>query len=365
MKRITFLITALLTLACPAFVMAGKPATPASKSDTTLFAASNPLIQYTGRIDFSDPASPKFWTPGVYVKARFQGSFCEVLIEDEVQYGSNHNYIAIQVDGQKPVRMKLTAKVNVISAGTNLSEGAHTITICKNTETNIGYLQFKGIRCKALLPLPAKPLRRIEFIGNSITCGAGSDTSVIACDKGAWYDRHNAFMSYGPVTARALQAQWHLTSYSGIGLIHSCCDLKITMPQIFDKVNMQADSIPWNFSKYVPDVVTITLGENDGVQDSIKFCSAYVSFLQQLRMHYPKAQLVCLTSPMADERLLAALKNYILGVVKYQRGAGDKKVSYYFYAKRYHGGCGEHPSLAEHQLIAGELTGYLKKLMHW
>jgi lysophospholipase L1-like esterase len=48
------------------------------------------------------------------------------------------------------------------------------------------------------------------------------------------------------------------------------------MPQVFDKVNMRIDSIPWDFKQYTPDVVTITLGQNDGIQDSVAFCSDYV-----------------------------------------------------------------------------------------
>jgi hypothetical protein len=41
-----------------------------------------------------------------------------------------------------------------------------------------------------------------------------------------------------------------------------------------------------------PDVVTICLGQNDGVQDSTAFCSAYLRFIGQLRHVYPNAQLI-------------------------------------------------------------------------
>jgi len=80
--------------------------------------------------------------------------------------------------------------------------------------------------------------------------------------------------------------------------MHSCCNLDITMPQVFDNINMRNDSIQWNFDRYQPEVVTLCLGQNDGIQDSAVFCQRYVSFLQQIRKVYPKAQLVCLTSPM-------------------------------------------------------------------
>ncbi|RYE16974.1 MAG: acetyl xylan esterase, partial [Sphingobacteriaceae bacterium] len=206
---------------------------------------------------------------------------------------------------------------------------------------------------------------KIEYIGDSITCGTGSDLSTVDCDKGQWYDQHNAYMSYGPTSARSLNAQWVLSSVSGIGLIHSCCDMKLLMPQVFDKVNQRQDTIKWNFSRYQPDVVTICLGQNDGVQDSAKFTNAYISFIKNIRSHYPAASIVCLTSPMGDFTLTKALKNYLTGIVNAVNKSGDKNVSKYFFSKRFMHGCGTHPDLAEHQVMAMEVASYIKKLKKW
>jgi hypothetical protein len=172
-------------------------------------------------------------------------------------------------------------------------------------------------------------------------------------------------MSYGPSTARALQAQWFLTAVAGIGMIHSCCDMGVTMPEVFDKLCLRTDSIAWNFNRYTPDVVTICLGQNDGKQDSVAFCSAYVNFIKTIRSHYPKADIVCLTSPMGNAELTTLLKKDILGMQKYFNNNGDKKVSHYFFSRSFNDGCGGHPSMAQHQLIAAELTEYLKGLKGW
>jgi hypothetical protein len=331
--------------------------------DKILFAADHPMIQYTGRIDFSNSELPRMWSPGVYINMRFKGVSITALIRDQELWGKNHNYLEIIVDGETR-RIQTKNKNNYISIS-NLAAGAHQLTICKNTESNIGYIEFGGVYCDYLVkPLP-KPKRKIEFIGNSITCGASSDMTEVPCGKGVWHDQHNAYMAYGPVTARTLNAQWHLSSVSGIGLIHSCCNMNIIMPPVFDKIEMRGDSLPWDFKRYQPDVVTICLGQNDGIQDSAKFCSAYIDFIHQLRKHYPKARLVMLTSPMADEKLKAVLKDQINGVLDRLKKEGDKKISKYFFSKSYNGGCDYHPSLEEHRLIAAELTGYLKKLLGW
>jgi lysophospholipase L1-like esterase len=329
------------------------------------YKANDPKIRYTGRIDFTNPELPRFWAPGVYISFSFIGTTCEIVLNDEELYGTSHNYIEVVVDNNKPYRVQTTGKVNTLKVAENLSNTRHTITICKNTESGIGYLEFAGVKCMRLIQAGATPNRRIEFIGNSITCGAGSDLSTVPCDKGQWYDQHNAYESYGPTTARALNAQWHLSAVSGIGLIRSCCNMTITMPQVFDKVNQRADSIQWNFKKYQPHVVTICLGQNDGVQESDTFTNAYIAFIKKIRSYYPGATIVCLTSPMADPSLLGVMKKNLTAIVDQVNKDGDYKVNKYFFSKRYHQGCGGHPNLAEHKEIADELTAYIKKIKGW
>ena len=343
----------------PAILFAQKT----EKDSLRYFTANHSLIRYTGRIDFSNPLAPRFWSPGVYIEARFRGGDCEVVINDEELWG-NHNYLEIVVDGVAK-RVQTTGKNNVLRVAEGLGQGVHTLLVCKNTESNIGWIEFAGIRCRGLGALPARPLRRIEFIGNSITCGASSDLSGIPCGAGKWHDQHNAYMAYGPRVARALKAEWQLTAVSGIGLIHSCCKLNIVMPQVFDKVQLRTDSIAWDFRKYQPDVVTVCLGQNDGIQDSADFCDHYTAFLGRLRQVYPRAELVCLSSPMADSALNAVLKHYITSIVTGENRQGDKKIHAFFYTKKYYHGCDTHPDLEEHGQMAKELSGYIKRVMRW
>ena len=363
-KRILFFTLCLLT-ATSAVVLRSQLAKGASaQGNLPVIEADDKNIRYVGRFDFTDPKKPKAWVPGAYVQARFRGTSCAVLVNDEVRYGSTHNYIEIAIDDRPPVRVQTTGKTNVLQAAEGLTPGAHTITVCKDTESEMGYLEFVGFRCQSLLPLP-EPKRKMEFIGDSITCGASSDLSIVPCGKGKWYDQHNAYLSYGPTTARALHAQWHLTSVSGIGLMHSCCDMKVTMPDVFGSLDLHTKTLPWDFKLYSPDVVTICLGQNDGEQDPITFRDNYIKFIGQVRAAYPKAQIVCLTSPMGDARLTAYLKDNLTKIVDQMHAGGDRNVQAFFFSRSYNSGCGGHPDLAQHQQIAAELTAYLQTALHW
>ncbi len=337
----------------------------AKQGSLQVYLPDHPFIQYTGRIDFSNPQLPRFWQPGVYISFRFSGNTCDLLLNDEMLWGSNHNYIELIIDGNA-VRLQTKNKSDTLSVAKYLSAAdEHTIVICKNTEANIGYMEFAGIRCEKLLqPLP-KPQRKIECIGNSITCGASSDASEVPCGQGKWQDQHNAWFSYGAVMARKFNAQFHLSSVSGIGLMRSCCNMSITMPQVFDNVSMRNDSIRWDFTSYQPDVVTVCLGQNDGMQNEEIFCRNYVSFMQQLRTHYPNAIFVLLSSPMASETLKEFMRISIGAVIKELNEKGETKIHAYIFQKQYTGGCDSHPSLEEHTRIAEELVSFISKTMNW
>jgi hypothetical protein len=367
---ITLIISTLLSARLPARSPGGGSRSPVGAGDAHFYPAGDARILYTGRIDFSNPLEPRFWAPGVYIRIRFEGPGCAVYLKDQVLYGNNHNYVEVALDGEQPYRVQMKGKSDTLNVAVGQNQagqkaGPHTLTICKDTESGIGYLAFCGLRCEDLLSPPPVPHRKIEFIGNSITCGTGSDQSVVACDQGQWYDQHNAYLSYGPTTARLLDADWCLSSVSGIGLIHSCCNMTVTMPQVFDKVNMRDDSISWDFRNYRPDVVTVCLGQNDGVQDSTVFCGAYVTFLHTLRAHYPGADIICLTSPMAVPALKAVMCRYLGGVVAEMHREGDQKIFDYFFSGWYHHGCGGHPDLEEHKAIAGELSARIKEITGW
>ncbi len=328
------------------------------------FPANDAHIQYMGRVDLSVPRAPRFWSPGVVVRWRFAGRSCRVVLRDQVLGGNDHNYIEIAVEGELPLRLKLSGADTTLTIRA-ATDGEHVVSLCKDTESGIGWLECRGVYAEALLTPPALPERKIECIGNSITAGTGMDLSVIPCGKGEWYDQHNAWMSYGAQTARMLNAQWHLTAVAGIGLIHSCCKMDIVMPQVFDKMDLRDDSGSWDFRRYIPDVVTVCLGQNDGIQDSTVFCNAYVRFIGDIRRRYPAAQIVCLTSPMGDKTLTDAQKRYLTGIVGALRSSGDLRVSSYFFSRQFSHGCGGHPDLQEHGVIAAELAGYLRKIMGW
>lgn len=336
--------------------------TNSKRSNLNSFTGDHAVISYVGRFDFSDPKHPKVWNPGAYIQFRFKGSKCIVNLNDEFLYGSYHNYVTIVVDGKSPKRVRLDQQVNELLIAEDLDNGEHDVLICKDTESNIGFIQLASIECEALVQQPKTKKKVIEFIGDSITCGNGSDTSKIKCGEGQWYDQHNAYLAYGPVVARKFNFDYLLSSFSGIGMAHSCCNIKEQMPDIYDHINLDKHGKKWKNTTHIPDVVCITLGQNDGVLKGNTYLNAYLSFVQHLRALYPKAQIVCCSSPMASNDLKAYHAVMIPKIVKMLQSSGDEAIHAFLYSGQYRSGCGSHPTVSQHQEMASELAGFLETL---
>ena len=340
------------------------------------FSANNPNIEYFGRIDFTNPEKPILSGPGSYFRLRFKGTSCEVLLRDEHLYGQ-HNYISIELDGSYKGRVALDSTKQKYLVVNNLPDSIHTLLICKATEAGIGYIEFSGLNCNELLEPEIKHSRLIEYIGNSITCGMGLDTSSIPCDGGQWYDQHNAYLAYGPLTARVLEADWILSSVSGIGMTRFWNTTGPTMPQVYDNLYLNNDTIKaWNTRNIHPNLVSICLGQNDfsdgeGPQpraalDSTQFANDYIGFLKRIRKQYPEAEIACISSPMIGGTKKIKLYSYLSSIVQYMRNKeNDTKIYVFEFSQSYNKGCAWHPSREDHLAIAAELLPFYRKIMNW
>jgi len=329
-----------------------------SKEKTHLFHGDDARIRYVGRFDFSNEHAPKAWAPGAYLEFDCIGKDAVITIEDELKFGKTHNYIQLVVDGHSK-RIKLNGKVNRITLFTTEKQKKHHVLICKNTESAVGYMKIRAIQCQQLLRVKKRKNPVFEFIGDSITCGNGADSSSCSFGKGSWYDYHNAYGSYGARLARSFRADWILSAVSGIGMNHSCCGIKHTMPDVYEQTGFHQENEKWPF-RVKPQIVFITLGQNDGAKEMNQYVKNYVGFLRRLRKRYPSSYFICCTSPMADRTFKEKLNTSLQKIVQIQRMIGDNKVRSFSYKGTYTAGYDKHPTLVQHQQIMNELMLFVR-----
>jgi hypothetical protein len=340
------------------------------------FSSNHESILYSGRIDFTNSLAPKLISAGAYIKIKFKGSYCTLLFANQYEE-PNNNFISIELDGEYEGRLLISESINEYLVAKDLIDTIHTLIVCKATESFTGYVEFQGLICKELLPPGDLPQRKIEFIGNSITCGAEMDTTDFSCGSDQYHDRHNAYLSYGPRLARSLYADWVLSAVSGMGLTRNWNDEGPGLPAFYDNLYLNNDSsFQWNKKDYNPQLVNICLGTNDNSEgddsydrkelDSGQFVDAYIVFIKRIRNKYPKAHICLINSPVFDGDTRNKFSGYLSKVVNtLKKENGGKNISYFSYTKQYNNGCTGHPSVEDHKEMARELFPFVKKMMNW
>ena len=362
MKKLIVIKIFLLLFACASVSTAGTKV-------YNVINAGNSNLQYTGRIDFSNPASAKITWPGSYIKANFTGSSLGLILNDE--YGNNYFDVIIDNNINKPIILDCIKGEKIYSIADNLNTNNHSLLVFKRTEGSQGCTFFNGLVLDengTLLGPPKRPTRKIEFIGDSITSGMSNETPI-GNPEGMTSERNN-FLTYGAITARNLDADYTCISQSGIGIMISWFDF--TMPDFFDQLDATGiHGKKWDFKKWQPDVVVINLFQNDSwlvnrlkpVPDDNQRVLAYYNFIKTVREKYPKAYIICTLGSMDATKPGSKWPGYISKAVdEFKKKNNDKRIDVLFFE---YTGFSAHPRVKQHKENAEKLTKFIKTKMNW
>lgn len=345
--------------------------------------ADDPAIQYMGRIDYANPKAPAFSFPGISIKAKFNSTSIKAVIKDFGQGGAaTTNYYNVLIDGQFTQKLAVRSADTLYVLATNLDAGDHTVELVKRTESSVGKSSFLGfvLLSEALLPLEAKPDFKMEFIGDSWTCGYGNEVSTTNPNTGFNSINQDNMRAWGYTVAQKLNAQYHATALSGRGLYRNNTGATTgVVPDEFDKIIPGNANPLWDFAQYIPDVVVIHLGTNDFFQESISstnlldsalFVNKYISFIEEIRGHYgADCKIICAfgnsKSDWWPENLkhLTRWRNYVSATVNHFTTNGDDEV-YSFELSVQNAPYGEdwHPTIVTHNAMANEIAPFIANL---
>lgn len=335
------------------------------------FNAAQKEFVYSGRTDQVNDTIQALISSAAHAVFNAQGDSITFLLSCS---GDSSAFVVIEVNGNYRNRYKVTTgKVNRIAIPL-AADTINRVGVYKATEASNGPLLFYGVECESVSTVQPNTSSIIEFIGNSITCGYGADTEAIPCGTEIWYDQHNAYLAYGSLAARALNAAYRLSSVSGMGIYRNWNDedTKPVMGDVYFTTHLDGNKDQmWDFPFPAPDLVSICLGTNDlsngdGEKerkpfDPEKFTAKYIDFVTRLFEQYPATRLALLTSPMVSgknsEHLLTCLQN-----VK-AHFDGAHTVAIFEFAPMKPHGCGSHPDLNEHKMMADQLIPFYADLL--
>lgn len=250
------------------------------------------------------------------------------------------------------------------------------IRITKLSEAAFSKIGITGIYADGEIS-PTSPLpRRMEFIGDSITCGFGIEGKCE--EEGFRTATENPYINYASKTARGFGAEYNLISWSGIGVYSS--DTKTdeindswVVPSFYAFTDLALEGligidkhIEWDFKSFVPDVIVINLGTNDksytkDIPERIDgFKSAYEKFVKNVRDKNPDSYIICALGMMGAE-LYPAIEEIV------QKLNDSKIYALEFDVQRDEDGigCEKHPNAVTHNKAAIRLSEKISAVTGW
>ena len=284
-------------------------------------------------------------------------------------------------------RVTLRERENHIVLFESDCEKILTIRVMKFSEAAFGYAGFKSLEIDGAVvdnsdsavvePGETTGQLKLEFIGDSITCGYGiegvweKDTFTTAQERP---DKAYAFL-----TAKALGAQVQLCSWSGIGLVSNYVDPEtVNLPDIHwlmqanwpytDKqlsLKLGLEPEVWDSSRFEPDIVIINLGTNDiswirGIEDRrLNYVAQLRHLIEAVHRRSPAAKICCCLGIMGE-----ALNDSVKEALElFNKDFPSVKTKFLPFAEQLEAdgiGADWHPSAVTHKKAAALLTAALR-----
>jgi lysophospholipase L1-like esterase len=333
-----------------------------------LASPEDPHLLYTGRFDWRDPAGPRCEWSASSVDLRFRGPSIAIRLRDS---GSDDYELVVD---QNPSVFHAQAGDQTVHLPADLPAGEHEVTLCKRTEAFVGRGQLLGVELPEgteLLPAQ-RPTRRIEVIGDSISCGYGNE----ATDQHVRFSprSENAWLAYGAIAARSVGAGYVCIAWSGRKMWPDD-----TIPAIYDLTLPTDPTSTWDFAAAPPpDAVLINLATNDFGRknpDQADWTAAYEAFVHRVRGHYPKAMIYLAAGTMMSDAYppghaaMTTLRRYLRQISSDLQASGETRCRLIDFGTQDAAvdglGADYHPSLKTHRKMAAQWVNALHADLGW
>lgn len=325
----------------------------------------DPNILYMGRTLATDSDGLLFNYPGTTAMLNFEGTGLAM----DAKAGSR--YFMVEIDGGDAFKIDFNDSTERVVLADSLAAGKHDARITYAVEGHELRPAIYGFEIfgpdAAILPAPVRPAKRIEFIGNSITCGYGTEADSAQIHFS--FDNENHTLSYAYLTGRALDLDVNVVARSGIGMYRSYGGAHEgtpgnRMPDVYDRTLYYSPDYRWDHSSFHPDIIFINLGTNDTSLDDYDinlFIDKYNEFVDHLRELHPNAKIVLATGCMLWGANLEAMK------AAHDKIAEGRENVYRFdfspCTGEYGYGADWHPSRGQAVKMAQELIPYLSEML--
>lgn len=365
-------------------------------------------LQYSGRIDQTNPDAYLFIYPATLVTIRFRGTGICAFLENHRLYWNS--YMGFILDGvqhviclseeeanepeREPGSERSGSQAESASSASddpdvsgahprryvlakNLEDTEHSLTLFKRQDSchMVFFCGFELPEDSQILEPPAKPERRMEVYGDSVSAGEVAEAVAYTGKPDPEHNGEysNAWYSYAWLTARKLNAELHDIAQGGIALLDGTgyfhTPALIGMEQVWDKLQYNpalGKVTDWDFARYTPHVVVIAIGQNDSYPEDIMkddlegekaavWKRHYRKLIEGIREKYPRALIVLATTILNHDR------GWDDAIGEVCEAIGDERTVHFLYHRN---GCGTpgHIRIGEAGEMADELAAFIEEM---
>lgn len=320
-------------------------------------------MHLVGRWEQAEEGSLRASWPGFYLTTGFTGRSIAIELDDP------GNYFNVHIDGKFTRVVRGPAKAGWVTLAKGLPPGNHTLRLVRRNISFSRPTRILGFSLDEGCQLFAEPSRKrlkIEFIGDSFTAAEGNEATEPSMSWDKKFAVTDSEKGYAAMIARDLDAEYVTVCRSGNGVL---CDWQgsrsAAMVERYGRTLMDQRSPRWDFDRWSPDLVVISLGLNDRTglmradgsirdKDSAAFRREYRRMIDQVRAVHPRARIVALApfTPWARENIARVVAE-----------VGSSRVSYAQFDE-YPGGyvADGHPTVATHRKMADQILLQLPQL---
>ncbi len=327
---------------------------------------NHPAVRYTGRILDNGDGSVSFDWSGTYLEVAFTGGYLAIRVSD-----TKKNYYNLFVNGKQQGVVTTFGKDSLIVLAKGLGKKQNIVRLQKRTEAEQGKTTIHAFELAAkgeLVPYDPDRTRHIEFIGNSITAGFG--TEGLSKDEPFKPETENCNLAFGAIISRYFNSDYTFIAHSGWGAARNYGDTaRVSKTSMKDRMMQTFDMYPqpqWSFNGYTPDLVVINLGSNDFSTKphplKEEFMAAYDIIIKNIRTKYGNIPVLCVAPPLRGMAF-----EYIK---EYCDKANDPKLFFTAYLAGVHNrdsdlGSVGHPNYNGQRKIAQNLIPYISTITGW
>ena len=269
-------------------------------------------------------------------------------------------YFTLYINGERTDdRIAVAKGSSWVTVAKELPRSVYEFELVKQSQYTMATVSLKEVRLTGIFRAAQSRKLFIEFYGDSILNGSNiylGGTSVETSD---------GTRAFGWLTAKALNADCNIIGCGGLGLSVSGMDWIMDDVWNLAGSNLKTSTPVYDFGR-VPDFVVIELGDNDAARASQTTIRKYKiqvkNFVEKIREKYGDSVPIVWLYGYHPETYWEHTK-YVLDLL------GGKEANLYYcrltesYISKDNGGDGNHPNVQTSEVMAEELTSYLKNLL--